>query len=123
MIGIEVRDLNNNNDSVRSATLNGCGAVSTSKTFRNFREVAGNNNFKFIRMLDVNMSALLDCAHNNNLFEANRKLDDTTEGGLVWHLTVDGPQSNIDVYAGGSIPTNGNIALRVRVKTFYNRDP
>jgi hypothetical protein len=74
------------NTSVRKAV------VSTSDTFFNGREG------KTIRMLDVDVQGLLDCIHDENLQDSSRQLNDTTEGGLVWYFTVDGPDSNRLVY-------------------------
>ncbi len=54
----------------------------------NYRERA------WIRLLDVDLGALLDCLHNTNWFGTNRPLDEDSEGGLVFHFTVVGPNSN-----------------------------
>jgi hypothetical protein len=77
--------------------------VSATDTFYNFREG------KRIRMLNVDVQGLMNCITPQSLQDSNKKLDDTTEGGLVWYLTVDGPNSLVNVYPGGtSIPTGGN---------------
>ncbi|MCB0340406.1 MAG: hypothetical protein KDD53_12420, partial [Bdellovibrionales bacterium] len=65
-----------------------------SHTFFNNREGAT------INMLELDMRGLLDCVYNNNtlgnsIFEDGRALDDNTDGGLVFHLSVDGPNSSI----------------------------
>jgi hypothetical protein len=83
-------------DTVRKAV------VSTSNRFYNFREG------KYIRTLNVDVQRLLDCTHQKNLLDSSRGLNDTTEGGLVWFFTVDGPKSLIDVYSSGSTPSDGN---------------
>lgn len=65
--------------------------VSTSNTFYNYREkhgVTGGDEGRFIRMVDVDVQALLDCSHDQQLMGATQ-LDDRTEGGLVWFITVD----------------------------------
>lgn len=59
--------------------------VGWSTSFFNNRE--GMN----INMLDIDLQALLNCAQNEGLFA----LDDTSEGGLVIHLSVFGPDSNV----------------------------
>jgi hypothetical protein len=77
--------------------------VSTSDTFYNYREKHVNTNNtndkgqegKNIRMLNVDVQALLDCAQSQNLM-GSTALDDKTEGGLVWYFTVKGPGSSIN---------------------------
>jgi hypothetical protein len=77
--------------------------VSATDTFYNFREG------KRIRMLNVDVQGLMNCITPQSLQDSNKKLDDTTEGGLVWYLTVDGPNSLVNVYPGSaSTPTGGN---------------
>ncbi len=44
----------------------------------------------YIRMLEVDMGSLLQCLHNEGLVALN----DTTNKGLVFHLSVEGPYSN-----------------------------
>jgi hypothetical protein len=86
-------------ESVRKAV------VSTSNRFYNFREG------KYIRTLNVDVQGLLNCAKQQNLLDSSKDLNDTTEGGLVWFLTVDGPKSLVDVYASpsdGITPIDGN---------------
>jgi hypothetical protein len=72
-------------ESVRKAV------VSTSDTFYNYREkhgVSGGNEGRFIRMMNVDVQALLDCAHDEQLM-GSKQLDDRTDGGLVWFFTID----------------------------------
>lgn len=74
-------------DSLRKAV------VSTSDTFFNYREkhgASGGDEGQFIRMINVDVQALLDCAHAQSLM-GSKQLDDRTEGGLVWFFTVDSP--------------------------------
>jgi hypothetical protein len=74
--------------------------VWSSKTFFNYREKTLDTTTstlaqqgRLIRMLNVDMQGLMNCA--SALMGKN--LDDGTEGGLVWHFTVLGPKSNVDV--------------------------
>jgi hypothetical protein len=94
-----------NNSQTGNVALTGAdvrkAVVSTSNRFYNFREG------KYIRMLNVDVQGLLNCAKQQNLLDSSRALSDTTEGGLVWFLTVDGPQSLIDVYSGDTDPSDG----------------
>ncbi|WP_299486847.1 hypothetical protein [Acaryochloris sp. IP29b_bin.137] len=73
------------NDVIRKAV------VSTSDTFYNYREKhnsTGGDAGNYIRMLNVDIQALLDCAHQQDLM-GTKDLDDSTNGGLVWYFTVD----------------------------------
>lgn len=78
--------------------------VSTSNTFYNYREKQGGSGGgagNYIRMLNVDAQGLLRCANSQNLM-GGKALNDDTEGGLVWYLTVDGPGSLTNVTNGGS---------------------
>ncbi len=81
-----------------SGDLSGCGAATTHTNFFSNRE--GTN----LRMLDIDMQALLDCVHTNPGLLNGKALDDTTDGGLVFYFGVDGPAAN----------TINNYAVRVR---------
>ncbi|NLF25018.1 MAG: hypothetical protein GX589_05090 [Deltaproteobacteria bacterium] len=96
--GVEVRNANNSVDAGATASLHGCAGtingrpVGTSNTFYNNREGGT------IRMLEINMIELLNCIQSTNSSSSpkimgGKALSDTTEGGLVWHLTVSGPHS------------------------------
>lgn len=91
--GIEVRNANDTNFSSATTTLSGCaGSIATKATgvttIKNFRE---NKN---IRLLDVDLQALFNCLKNSNWFGTGKLLSDATDGGLVIHLSVKGPNSN-----------------------------
>jgi Tfp pilus assembly protein PilX len=71
--------------------------VWTSKTFYNYREKVTANNGdsgKLIRMLNVDVQGLMSCAGN---LMGGIALNDVTDGGLVWHFTILGADSNKDV--------------------------
>lgn len=71
--------------------------VWTSKTFYNYREkVTANdgNSGKLIRMLNVDVQGLMSCVGN---LMGGIALNDATDGGLVWHFTILGADSNKDV--------------------------
>lgn len=102
--------------------------VSTSNTFYNYREKTANpavgTDGSFIRMLNVDVQGLLDCVKANNLM-GSKLLDDDTDGGLVWFLTVDGPRSTIDASAAGT-PANTHNDYAVRLyngKYLYSGQP
>ncbi|MCG9893768.1 MAG: hypothetical protein MH252_22180 [Thermosynechococcaceae cyanobacterium MS004] len=94
--------------SYQSGTIASAGStvrksvVSTSDTMYNYREG------KYIRMLNVDVRELLNCIHAHDLQDSSKTLNDTTEGGLVWYFTVDGPDSGRNVYSAGNTPTDGN---------------
>ncbi len=86
--GIEVQNPDGSADVAASAAINGCaGAAVTHDDFDNKRENA------YIRMLDVDMRKTFDCMYADSDIMGGRLLDDSTSGGLVWHLTVKGPDS------------------------------
>jgi hypothetical protein len=91
--GVEIRDASDNVDTSRTNALNACSGsisgrpVGSSNTFINNREGGA------IRMVDIDMRALLNCAHTSTIFDASRTLDDDTEGGLVIFAAIDGPNS------------------------------
>ena len=93
---VEVVRRDGNVDSLATSVLNVCPgtigglpgrAVGHSDTFFDNREG------KAIQMLEVDLRALLDCVHLRNLLGGGVRLDDATYGGLVFHLTVHGPDS------------------------------
>jgi len=92
-------------------------SVSTSNTFYNYREknsaTLSGNDGSYIRMLNVDVQGLLDCIQANSLM-GSKLLNDDTENGLVWFLTVDGPSSTIDVNSAGT-PANTHNDYAVRL--------
>ncbi len=85
---VEIRNANRTADAIRTAALGACGAATTSAAFYNNREG------KSIRMLDVDLRGVLDCIQSATLLDAGKGLDDSSEGGLVFYLGVDGPASS-----------------------------
>ena len=98
--GVEIRQADGSVDIAASANLAACpgginntSAVGYSHTFYNNREQTK------IRMLEVDLKKLLNCIHNVNLAGSGgyllngRALNDATEGGLVFYMTVMGPSS------------------------------
>lgn len=104
-IGVEVRNTDDSINAAAGATLNGCTGVAVgghavgTTTIFNFRE---NKN---IRLLDVDLIGTLDCLKTSNWFGTGKRLDDATEGGLVFHLTVKGPNSS-------TLPNSYGVRLR-----------
>jgi hypothetical protein len=84
---IQVRDAAGSVNVADSATLNACGVITSTDTLYNNREG------EWIDMLDVDVQGLLTCLHNSALMGYD--IDDTSDGGLVWYFTVDGPNSSV----------------------------
>lgn len=82
---VEVRGAEGQTDPERSRLLAGCFAAGHTRTF--FDQGAG----RPVDMLEVDLGELLDCAHTRGLLEEGRRLDDDTNGGLVFYLGVEGP--------------------------------
>ncbi|WP_117236736.1 pilus assembly PilX family protein [Thermus sediminis] len=80
-------------DPLASQTLNLCPGTITGRAVGNSNTFFDNREGKPIQMLEVDLRGLLDCVHLHNLLGAGVRLDDETNGGLVFHLTVHGPES------------------------------
>lgn len=104
---IIVRDANGSLNSTLTSRLRSCGmapgsspayprpdwalrdrAVHYSNSFHNYREGTK------IQMLEVDVAGVLDCLdeYESDFFEFGNGIDDTTQGGLVFFFTVEGPQ-------------------------------
>jgi hypothetical protein len=99
---IQIREANGTVNAADSATLNACGVVTTSNSLHDRREGDG------IAMLDVHVQGLLTCLHASGLMGYD--IDDTTDGGLVWYLTVDGPDSGVVNNYGVRLTNGGELA-------------
>lgn len=98
--GVEVRRPDGSRDDNATFALDSCTgqldggtrAVSTSNTFFNNRES------KTIRMLEVDIGGALNCIHetlsSSTPLIPGKNLDEDSEGGLVVHFAVEGPQSS-----------------------------
>ncbi|NDC37572.1 MAG: hypothetical protein EBZ48_05920 [Proteobacteria bacterium] len=97
---IEVRTATNVNNSTQSTRLMSCvgtasGDLGTNKVVNTNATLYNNREGKFIRMLNVDMRNLLECLYANNSVISGRSLSDTTEGGLIFHFSVSGPDSTV----------------------------
>ncbi len=102
--GVQVRNANDTVNTAYTTAITGCAGVVSTKAvghtqMYNFREA------KNIRLLDVDVRGVLNCLRNTNWFGTGKQLDDATEGGLVFHLTVKGP-------ASASLPNGYGVRLR-----------
>lgn len=82
---ISVKNADGTTNAGDTALLSGCGCAAYSATMHNHREGG------LVSMLDVDVQGLLNCMHGTSLGAA---LDDTTDGGLVLYLGVDGPSAS-----------------------------
>ncbi len=121
-------------DSTDANNLVRKAVVSTSDTFYNYREKHVVNNVSTqdgpnafagldgsnIRMLNVDVRALFDCAQTQNLMDG-KALDETSDGGLVWYFTVEGPESNIDRSVGNAANLANPVGSRYGVRLYNGR--
>ncbi len=125
--GVEVVDIDGNN--VPSATslinssgncpglvatggLSGTRVVGTQgggtsgnqlRLYREYQHDPSTNNYQ--RTLEVDMQGLLNCIKKYPSIMDGKLLNDTTEEGLVFHMTIDGPMSNA---------SHNNYSVRLR---------
>ena len=88
----QVRKADDTVDAAATATLLACpgnisGKAVGSTTIQNFREN------KRIRLLDVDLRSTLECLRASNWFGTGKLLNENSEGGLVFHLSVKGNSS------------------------------
>ncbi len=100
--GVEVR---NANDSINQALTDKMddfcrGSIGESSAGANDGRIADYNSAMYnyreaqwLRIMDVDVRALLNCIHSQGLFGAGKTLADTTQGGIVLFFSVDGPNS------------------------------
>lgn len=105
-IAVEVRNTDDSVNSPATTALNACGGIISTRavgttTIFNFREN------RTIRLLDVDLTGLFNCLHSSNWFSSGKRLDDTSEGGLVFHFTVKGPSSALSPNSYGIRVRNG----------------
>lgn len=91
--GIQVRNTDDTNNATATTALLACAgnlggkAVKATTGVKNWRE-----NVNLI-LLDVDLQSLFNCLKTTNWFTTGKQLDDATDGGLVFHMTVKGPNS------------------------------
>lgn len=85
---VQVRNVDGSNDAAGSLALGGCSGAPTHTTSMYDRRIGAS-----VEMLDVDLVALLDCIHANDLFGVGVGLDDTTDGGAVIFFSIDGPSA------------------------------
>ena len=81
-------------DAAANTTIQKSVVSFSDKTFKNYREKrsgGGREDNTPIEMLNVNMHGLMNCASQ---LMGGKQLDDTTDGGLVWYMTVKGADAD-----------------------------
>ncbi|MCP3980090.1 MAG: hypothetical protein GY716_12360 [bacterium] len=73
-------------DFAATSNLRDCDVIRYSHGLRNVRENTT------IRMMNVDMEGLLDCAAGSYILEEGKLLDEGSDGGLVFHFSVQGPR-------------------------------
>lgn len=68
---------------------------------------------KQIDLLDVDLTAVMNCLKVTNWFGTGKRLDDATDGGLVFHLTVKGPNSTVVNKYGVRIKNSAKIGSNI----------
>jgi hypothetical protein len=82
------------------------GPGTSGDQLRQYREYQYNSSINdYQRTLEVDMQNLLNCIDDNPEVMGGRSLDDETEQGLVFHLTISGPLSSA---------AHNNYAIRIR---------
>jgi len=84
---VQVRDPDGSTNMIDTTMLTGCAVISHSDTMYNNREGAS------IEMMDVDVQGLLNCLNSTALLGAGKDLADSSQGGLVFYLGVEGPDS------------------------------
>ncbi|MCC6220933.1 MAG: pilus assembly PilX N-terminal domain-containing protein [Deltaproteobacteria bacterium] len=104
-IGIQVRNNDDTIDNAKTTDLNTCPGLISGKVVNTGISFFNNREGKLIRMLEIDMVGLLNCIDDESLFGAGKGLDDDSEGGIVFHFTVKGPDS---------ASTANNYGVRIR---------
>ena len=103
---VQLREVDGRVNEAGTALLARCRAV------RGGQAVYDHRRQTRVELLDIDMRRLLDCVHEQGLLGMGRGLDDLTDGGLVWFLGVDGPDSD-GINSYGVRVRNGAV-LRAR---------
>lgn len=93
--GVQVRNLNDSVDAAATAQLHSCSGTISSRPIGTTASFYNNREGTTIRMLEVDMRSLLSCLHTTNWFGSGKQLSDSSDGGIVFHFTVKGPNSGV----------------------------
>jgi hypothetical protein len=92
----EVRTAANTNDAAATTLLTtnaACAGSIAGRAVGGTIRMVNNREQTTIRMLDIDLLALLNCLRTTNWFGSGKQLSDSTDGGLVFHFTVRGVNS------------------------------
>lgn len=90
---VEVRNADNSVNTAATTALTACTGSIGGRAANNTNSFYSNREARFIRMLDVDILAVFNCLHSSNWFGTGKALNDNTDGGLVFHFSVSGPNS------------------------------
>lgn len=109
--GVEARNPDDSVDPVGTDRINNdmtnCPGSISGRSVGTTYSMYNNREGKLIRMLDVDLTALFNCLHRTSWFTTGKELDDDSDGGLVVHLTVKGPESSAAASRYGVRVRNG----------------
>jgi hypothetical protein len=101
---VKVRRVDGTTNVAATATLAACPSTAGMSG-----ALYDNREGTLIEMLEIDVQGLLNCLHNSGL----ASIDDTTEGGLVWYLGVDGPDSSVVNNYGVRVKTGAELVSTV----------
>lgn len=127
--GIRVKNGDGTYNTVATTALNACtngtaGAPWNTKVAISSQVMMNTREGYNIRMLDIDLRELIDCLHATSFFGSGKLISDTTDGGLVIHATVKGPNSaGVNAYGvrlrnGSNISSSTGGAPAIRGLTF-----
>lgn len=93
---IQVRNLDNSVNTSATTALTACSGVTGTSNNRavGYKTVYNPREAGQIKLLDVDVTGVLNCLKSSNWFGTGKALNDTTEGGLVFYFSVIGNNSN-----------------------------
>ncbi len=112
--GVEVRNANHSVNASATTDLHNCAGSISGRPVGYSSSFYSNREGGYMRLLEVDMQALLNCIHTESLMGFGKGLDDNSEGGLVFHFSVDGPNSgNQQSYYGFRIVEGDELQASV----------
>ena len=122
-LSLEVADSGGNRNVSQTNSFLGCagsvnGKAADRVTMHNFREA------KTVYLLEVDIKGLLNCLKSTNWLGTGKQLNDSSEGGLVFHFTVKGIHSleeandyGVRLYQGAELKSTINGAPAIKGMT------
>lgn len=91
--GVFVYEADQTVDSVATQQLHTCAGSISGRVVGESTSFYNNREANFINMFEVDLIALFNCLHNTNWLGEAKLLSDSSDGGLVFHFSVNGPDS------------------------------